>query len=331
MHRRSNATVIMKQGTFVLPSGPGSLMRTGLLGWRDKLEFLGLLAKLPKLDTTRYASMTAREWLDDELESERARELVEVLFRVATYANAPLQMGAGAALRQLQLAATGNVLYLDGGWQTIVDGLRTTAHAAGARIETGATVAEVSDDGVVLDDGREFPASATVLSVEPGEVARLAPMNVELTPIRAACLDVALERLPDPSANFALGIDEPLYLSCHSSTARLAPTGGAMIHVARYLAPGETAKVGPLESLLDLMQPGWREVVVEQRFLPKMTVSHAVVPPGGRPTDVDMLDFKNVCVAGDWVGPEGMLADAALASVRRVAKRLGAVEVKRAA
>ena len=149
-------------------------MRTGLLGWRDKLEFLGLLAKLPKLDTTRYASMTAREWLDDELESERARELVEALFRVATYANAPLQMGAGAALRQLQLAATGNVLYLDGGWQTIVDGLRTTAHAAGARIETGATVAEVSDDGVVLDDGREFPASATVLSVEPGEVARLA-------------------------------------------------------------------------------------------------------------------------------------------------------------
>ena len=316
---------------FVLPSGPGSLVRTGLLGWRDKLELLGFLAKLPKLDTTRYASMTAREWLDNELESERTRELVEALFRVATYANAPSEMGAEAALEQLQLAVTGNVVYLDGGWQTIVDGLRTKARAAGVCIETGASVAEVWSDGVVLADGRELATSAVVLAAGPAEVSRLTSTNIELTPIRAACLDVALERTPDPSANFALGIDEPLYLSRHSSTARLAPTGGAMIHVARYLAPGESATAEPLESLLDAMQPGWRDVVVERRFLPKMTVSHAVVPPGGRPTNVDMVGMNNVYVAGDWVGPDGMLADAAFASARRVAGCLGAVEATRAA
>ena len=104
--------------------------------------------------------------------------------------------------------------------------------------------------------------------------------------------------------------------------------------MARYLAPGEIPDVDAanrLEALLDLMQPGWREVIVEKRFLPKMTVTHAVVPPGGRPTDVDMLAMQNVYVTGDWVGPVGMLSDTSLASARRVAEHLGAVETKAAA
>ena len=62
-----------------------------------------------------------------------------------------------------------------------------------------------------------------------------------------------------------------------------------------------------------------------------MAVSHAMIPPGGRRTDIDMLEAKNVFVAGDWVGPEGMLADAALSSARRVAARLGAIESSRPA
>ena len=35
------------------------------------------------------------------------------------------------------------------------------------------------------------------------------------------------------------GLDSPLYLSNHCPPARLAPDGVSVVHVARYLAPGE--------------------------------------------------------------------------------------------
>ena len=316
---------------YLLPSAPGSLLRTRLLPWRDKLEILKLLAVLSRLDAGRFESMTVEEWLDATSSRERARAFTEALVRVTTYTNAPERLGAAPALRQLQLAVTGNVFYLDRGWQTLVDGLLAAARDEGAQIRTASPVRSVSSTGVTLEDGRDLDASAVVLAVPPNDVARLTGRRVSLDPVRAACLDVALSRLPDPGTNFVLGIDEPMYLSVHSSSAQLAPQGGALIHVARYLGIDDTAGRESLESYLDSAQPGWREVVVEARFLPKMTVSHAIVPPGGRRTDVDMLGMKNVFVAGDWVGPEGMLADAALASARRVAERLGAVAVKAAA
>ena len=199
-------------------------------------------------------------------------------------------------------------------------------------VETSSPVVEVRAGSVTLETGRSLHAAAVVLAVDPSEVSRLVRTTIEVPePIRAACLDVAVERLPEPDANFCLGIDEPLYFSVHSATARLAPAGGAMMHVARYLAPGESVDATPLEAFLDRLQPGWREVVVERRFLPQMTVSHAIVPPGGRGIDVGLPGIEKVFITGDWVGPTGMLADAALASARRVAERLDAVEMKAAA
>ena len=49
-------------------------------------------------------------------------------------------MSAGAALQQLKLALAGNVWYLDGGWQTLVDGLHDHAAARGAEFRTRARV-----------------------------------------------------------------------------------------------------------------------------------------------------------------------------------------------
>jgi hypothetical protein len=54
-------------------------------------------------------------------------------------------------------------------------------------------------------------------------------------PVRLVCLDVALSSLPDKDALFALGVDRPLYFSVHSAYAKLAPKGGALIHIAKYL------------------------------------------------------------------------------------------------
>jgi hypothetical protein len=83
------------------------------------------------------------------------------------------------------------------------------------------------------------------------------------------------------------------------------------------------------------VQPGWRDVVVTRRYLPAMTVTHAVVTAAGgglpgRPGPA-LSSLRGCWVAGDWVGPEGMLADASLASARRAAQLALAVPTARAA
>jgi predicted NAD/FAD-dependent oxidoreductase len=51
-----------------------------------------------------------------------------------------------------------------------------------------------------------------------------------------------------------------------------------------------------------------------------MTVTHCLPTPEGRPA-MDALGIDNVVLAGDWVGPEGMLADAATSSGLAAAHR----------
>jgi hypothetical protein len=132
--------------------------------------------------------------------------------------------------------------------------------------------------------------------------------------------------LPASEATFALGIDRPLYLSVHSAAARLAPEGGALIHLAKYLPAGhkESAEEDEreLEGLMDLIQPGWRERVAHRRFLPDMTVMNwlPAAEEGGQRPDAKVKDAPGLFIAGDWVGTEGFLADAALASAREAAR-----------
>ena len=220
-----------------------------------------------------------------------ARRLIEALFRLSTYAHAPDTMSAGLAVGQLQLALAHNVRYLDGGWETLVDGLRSRVEEHGGRVRTAAAVVELvrgADGalaGVRLRSGEVVPAAAVILALDAAAAAPLLPEGAahraarDAVPVRAACLDVGLARLPRPRATFALGIDEPLYCSVHSAAARLAPEGGAMIHVARYLGddtpdPGVVER--QLEGVLDHLQPGWRDVVVERRFLPHMVAASAL-------------------------------------------------------
>jgi phytoene dehydrogenase-like protein len=329
------------------PAGLVSMLTTSLFGLSAKLEAARLLGSIAKLDANACPGESLREWVDSHISHTDVREFLMSVFRVSTYTNAPEQMSAGAAIEQLKMAFDKSVLYLDGGWQTIVDRLTEKAKQAGVSIETGAKVEMIERDqrgavrGVRLADGRAFvtrnviiassPAVAAGL-VEHGQQSSLARWADEATPVKAACLDVALEYLPKPKATFALGIDRPLYLSVHSATARLAPEGGAMIHVAKYLPPDHddspNAVERELEGLLDLVQPGWREAVVYRRFLPDMIVMNDTAMARrdgtkGRPGP-QVGDVPGLFVVGDWVGSEGLLVDASLASARRAAELLAA-------
>lgn len=291
-------------------------------------RLLRALAPVVSGRAERRAEGTAADWL--AAQDARARPALAALLRVATYVGDPAALPAPLALRQLRLGTWPGVRYLDGGWGVLVAELAQAATAAGATLTTGKRVVALRPDGgVELADGSTRRAGATVLAgLGPAAAGRLlatAGGAVALPeaprPVLAACLDVALRRLPRARHDFVLVRDEPLYLSVHSATARLAPKGAAVVHVAQYLADGERPDRRRLEALLELAQPGWREEVVHARFLPRM---HVVEHAGTR-VAATASGLPWVLLAGDWVGEKGWLADAALASGAGAGARAAAV------
>ena len=117
----------------VFPSGPTTLLRTTALGRRGKAAMLKLLARLPSMKPAALEGRTVDDWLAAIGLPADADALTRCLVRTATYAHAPDVIDAGAVVKQLQRALKG-VTYLDDGWQSIVDGLRAAATAAGATV-----------------------------------------------------------------------------------------------------------------------------------------------------------------------------------------------------
>jgi phytoene dehydrogenase-like protein len=339
---------------FKLPGTPLSTLTTSLFGAAGKFEFAKLFLRIRRVDAKRYAAMTVNEWVDANASDERVHQALHAMFRLATYCDRPDLQSAGAALRHLRLAMRG-VIYVDEGWQKIVDALHSSAVAAGVNfvtssrivgvdvvdnavrgIELGGLEVETSKDTLTavalpnLDEeeqGTRLPADTVILAVDPETAKELVPSLTlpKLTPVTVSCLDIALSRLPHPGRNFALGIDRPLYYSVHSAYAQLTPSGGALIHVAKY--GGDTKAEPELEALLDEMQPGWRDLVVHRRFLPAMTVSNAIVEPardGAPQRPGPATSIRGLYLAGDWVGDDGILSDAALSSARAAAKAIAA-------
>jgi phytoene dehydrogenase-like protein len=335
----SGAFAIARGAKHALPGGLLSLMTTGLFGLPAKLETARLLGGIARIDPRPLDSVPVGEWIAQQVRHPDVRPLVAALVRVATYCNDPEHLSAGAALTQVQGALGKGVLYLDGGWQTLVDGLRTAATGAGATIRSAARAAGIERAGdrwaLRLADGTSVDAAAVVIAAPPdaaaslltgAEKALVGGWADRAIAVKAACLDIALERLPQPRATFALGIDQPLYLSVHSAVARFGPAGKAVVHVAKYLgtvASDPARDERELETLLDLVHPGWRELVLQRRFLPDMLVANdlpAATHGGtaGRPGP-EVPNAPGLYVVGDWVGADGMLADASLASAKRAA------------
>jgi len=319
--------------TLAFPTGFLSLLTTSALSLSGKIEVGRLLSGIGSMNTGALAGTTIEQWLQKNLRAPDARSMIGALLMLATYSNEPAELDAGAGFRQLQLALTKFVRYVDGGWQTIVHGLGTAARAAGVEIVAGKKARSVVRvegrvRGVALAEGAEMPADAVVIAASPAIARSLCEDAIELAEfardaraVTAACLDVALSRLPAPGNIFALGLDRPLYYSVHSAAAKLAPEGGAVIHLARYGGGDDPKAVErELDDLLEKLQPGAREYLVDRQFLPSITVAHDFPRAArgglfGRPGSV-VPSAPGVFIAGDWIGPVGMLADASLSSGR---------------
>jgi phytoene dehydrogenase-like protein len=327
---------------YRLPSSPLRLLTSRLLRPASKMEAARLLLAVSRGTVQAQADWSVEEWLNAEVRGADLRGLLRALLRVFTYTADTGALSATAALAQMRAAIVDNVLYLDGGWQTLVDGLAVAARRSGVRLRIGTPVVAIErvEAGytVRLKDGQAVDARDVVIAASPAVASSLVDggahyalgrLAAKAQPTRMACLDLALEHLPRPAARFAVGIDQPLYFSVPSATARLAPAGGALIHVARYL-PGDAvdpdADRQELEAFVDLLQPGWREAVVARRWLPRLTVSHALVraDAGGVRGRLGpaVPGSPHLYVAGDWVGPAGMLADASFASAKQAAEQI---------
>jgi phytoene dehydrogenase-like protein len=311
----------------VLPTGAGSLLRSGLVARSSKPR---LLAALGRLATGRVPEASPERstaaWIDDLADGrEDVAAVVRALFRVATYTADLDRLSADAGVLQATYAVRSGVLYLDGGFQQLVDALDDRLRRAGGTLRHHSVVRSVEEGPggswtVTAVDGRSIetrvvviagggPAVAARLLGDPTLVDRAGP---EVT---AACLELAV-RGPAPT-RFVLGVDEPLYLSEHAPPADLAPEGVRVVHVARYGATTAAADRNRLEEVARLA--GIRDGdVVARRFLGRMVVQAGMptVPGGGlagRPSVV-VAGRPGVLLAGDWVGPVGLLADAAVAS-----------------
>ena len=313
-----------------MPAGPTSLLRTTALGARSKAALARLLARLPRLDPAAYASVTVEDWLAEHDLRDDAVPVLRALVRIGTYSTALDELSAGAAIQQLQRSVAKGVLYLDGGWSQLIDGLRRQVE-----VRTGAPVRAITDaSGAGVEvrtiDGEVIAARQVVLAAgPPAACAALLPAAPDWgdlgDPVTASCLDLGVRGVPSPG--YVLGVDDPVYGTTQSPPARQAPEGDSVVAVIRYGARSAEEDRPQLEAWLPHLGVRPEDVVVS-RFLARMTVAGATPRAAngglaGRPP-ITATGVPGVLLAGDWVGPEGMLADAALASGHAAGRRAAA-------
>ena len=310
------------------PSTPRAILQTTLLTAGEKLKMAGAMVKVMRAKSAELQHTSWQQWLNDNVASPAVRDLFVSIGRLSTYANDPT-VSAAAVIGQLQMVLGKNVLYLDHGWQQWIDLLAEKAQEAGATIVCQSPVRQVEADAVTLANGTRIGATHIVLAVPAPNAVKLLPLLAEQTqhlhPARVASLTVGVSHVPNPKVTFASGIDRPSYFSLHSAAAQLAPQGGGLMHAMLYLSPDWDSSAendrAELEEMFDQIQPGWRDYVEVEEYLPRITVAYGILRYD-RPRPTHETRFPNVHVAGDWVGDEGMLVDAAAASARAAAEAI---------
>ena len=122
--------------TYKLPLSLTNILLTrGLELPCEKLELLKFLKTLPTLDWSLRQGLTVSDWLAQTFRTQDMRDFVRLLVSPHLVQQSPEPPKRGVAIRQLQAGMAG-VLYLDGGWQSLVDQLVETRDQAGVIIHS---------------------------------------------------------------------------------------------------------------------------------------------------------------------------------------------------
>jgi phytoene dehydrogenase-like protein len=317
--------------------------KKALLSLSEAWQLTRLLTKIFTSQHTHYDHLSLTQWLQSHTptNAHTLRELLMLLVRLTNYANAPAQQSAGAALRQLKNGILGNVLYLDGGWQSIVEQLAATITQHNGTILQKTALQELTFangqvTGGVTKHGQHIPAQHVILALPPKQAMAFLPQpaatalrqqHEQSIPVYTSCLDVVLQQLPNPSIRNVQGLSSPTYFSVHSAYANLqtTATSGEVVHLMKYQPEGqpidEQATKQELLQKLSQLQPGWEKSCLYQRFLPKMVVTHAAVTPERIAQGPLLLQSKHeangIHLVGAWNEPRAMLLDGAVASALR--------------
>lgn len=325
---------------YQAPTTARTIITSRLFTVMEKIELVRLFGQILRTKAEDVEDVSVQEWLDAHVKHPRVQLFLEANARTLVYSDALYLVSADVFIRKTQLLLKNPVIYIDGGWKTLVDELQKIAETAGARIHTDTRVDTVEVDretaqGVQLQNGETVEASSVVLATSPIQAVKLVPSGSEdriaaivdsMIPARVACLTVALNRLPNPDHAFVQDLDRPCFMSTQSLYSQVAPGEAALIYAFKQLDPlhdGDRHRAErDLETLLDEAQPGWRSVLVKRQFLPRIPAI-GMLPTAetggysGRPRP-DATGVRGLYVAGDWVG-SGFLSDASFGSGREVA------------
>ncbi|EOS8271400.1 TPA: phytoene desaturase family protein [Bacillus cereus] len=329
---------IWKGDIFTIPTDFRSILSTPLLSWSAKTQFSRLMIHLGNLDVGKVPQMSLTTWAENEIKDPMVRNIFYALCRTTTYTYAPTIQLASSVLKQIQLSMKEGVLYVDGGWETIITTLRDIANTNGVQFLAKKHVLKIEhcegEQRIYCFDDAVFEADAVIVTTPPKEACKmirgaegtsLQRWSEQSVPVTVAALDIGLRRLPNPTHQFALGLDQPIFFTNQSRAAKLSDDGSIAVSLIKYHNPVLEMKHTHedkelLESTMDLLHPNWKREVVAQQYLPKITVVYdflhinRVEKPGP-----NIPEMPGVYVAGDWVGHDEILADAAVASGKRAA------------
>ncbi|MBB6731477.1 phytoene desaturase family protein [Cohnella zeiphila] len=310
------------------------------LSWSGKREFLKFFKTLTKFDADSVPPISLRNWVEQEFHDPMTRHIIYAMLRTNSYAQAIDHQMAGPALRSVARTTKKNsILYVQDGWQTLVDQLQEKAVRSGVSIITGKNVAGIEQDGAVrkikFTDSQEMDVAHVIAATPPAVTSRLlgdanCPSVLrwrdQARVIEAASLTLSLKRLSNPDHFAVLGLDQPVYFINQSKFTRLSEDGTSVVNITKSNGTGGTdAKADErfLEQTLDLIQPGWRKEVVARQYLPHITVAYDFMNLGreDRFPGPAVPEIAGLYVAGEWATHGENLADAAAASGRRAARR----------
>lgn len=338
----ASAGAMWKEQVHTFPSKPLQLITSRLFSFSEKMELTRLMLKLGKIDPNRIERITLKEWAEREIRHPMLRNVVYSVSRANSFVSHPELHLAGPAVQQLQRTFGGKAFYIDGGWGTLIDDLRDQAIRAGVTIMHQKKAVEVVHDGTVrcirFKDGELIDAPNVVIAAGPKEAydlvknadsTSLAKWKDAVKPIRAACLDLVLRRLPAGGSNFIAGfwLDQPIFYNAPSTVVKLSEDGSVVIHLIKHLGLNNNLPemdLLQLEKAMDLVQPGWPKEEIARQFLPSITVAHDFnkVDKSSDYPGPSVQEINGLYVAGDWTGHGEVLADASFASAKRAAQAI---------
>lgn len=325
---------------YTAPFNPLGVFTTGFLSWKERMEWLKVLVKLKSTDIEKLSEQTFQQWVQQITNSKNVQSLLLILGRLATYCHAPEKVSASVIVTHLKMVMQG-VLYIDRGWQTIIDQLHNKAVISGVQIQTGVIVNEIkmAENNIILSlsTEEELICKYVLSTTGPRELMKMLGNNTtqtqmdffaQLSPVKGAALDIALTQLPKPNRLFAMEITEPFYYSVHSNSAVLSDNQNTIVlHVFKYLHPddnidGKELKK-ELEQFLEKIQPGWQEHKISSRFMPTITVNQRLPQIGDeQKLQRSKSEVAGLYLAGDWVSSHSILSEGAVSSAKQAAEEI---------